>query len=87
MKKTILTASLAATFTFGMVGCDVEQTQEGELPTVDFDGGAIPAYDVDGPDVDVSTQESTVAVPDVDVDTKEKTITTPDVDITLPEDE
>lgn len=85
MKKTILTTSLAAVFAFAMAGCDVEQTQEGELPTVDVDGGSMPAYDVDGPEVDVTTEESKISVPDVEME--EKTITTPDVDITLPEDE
>lgn len=53
---------------FFMWGCDVDQTQEGEMPDVDVEGGEMPEYDVDAPDVDVGTQEETITVPDVDVD-------------------
>lgn len=52
----------------GMAGCDVEQTEEGSLPNVEVEGGNMPEYDVDAPDVDVGTKEKTITVPDVDVD-------------------
>ncbi|WP_415844135.1 hypothetical protein ACMYUJ_11945 [Stutzerimonas zhaodongensis] len=52
----------------GMAGCDVEQTEEGSLPNVEVEGGNMPEYDVDTPDVDVGTKEKTITVPDVDVD-------------------
>lgn len=50
-------------------GCQVEKTQEGELPDVDVtaEGGQLPEYDVQTADVDVGTREETVTVPDVDV--------------------
>lgn len=73
-------------------GCDVEQTEEGRLPDVDVevsgDAGALPAYDVDAPEVDVQMEEKQIEVPDVDVDvdTEDATIEVPDVDVTLPED-
>ncbi|GAB6388176.1 hypothetical protein [Stutzerimonas marianensis] len=54
--------------TLGMAGCDVEKTEEGEMPEVNVEGGKMPEYDVDTPDVDVGTKEKTVTVPDVDVD-------------------
>lgn len=54
-----------------LIGCDVEKTQEGELPNVDVDvdseGGQMPKYDVETPEVDVGTEKETVTVPDVDV--------------------
>lgn len=53
--------------TLGMAGCEVEKTEEGSLPDVEVEGGNMPEYDVDGPDVDVGTKEKTVTVPDVDV--------------------
>lgn len=58
---------------FSLVGCSVEQTEEGELPEVEMDaeGGNMPEYDVDTADVDVGTKEKTVTVPDVDVDMPE----------------
>jgi len=57
----------------GLAGCDVEKTEEGKMPDVEVDGGKMPKYDVDAPDVDVGT--------------KEKTVTVPDVDVTMPEDD
>jgi len=57
----------------GLAGCDVEKTEEGKLPDVDIEGGNMPKYDVDAPEVDVGT--------------KEKTVTVPDVDVTMPDDE
>lgn len=54
--------------TLGMAGCDVEKTEEGEMPEVNVEGGKMPEYDVDTPDVDVGTKEKTVTVPDIDVD-------------------
>lgn len=86
MRNSILLSSLAAALTFASVGCDVEKTRDGEMPTVDVDPGQAPAYDVDMPDVDMSMEESTVEVPDIDVEMEEKKVTTPDLDITLPED-
>lgn len=118
MPKTTVheTASLLAAFVGACVlaGCDVEQTQEGELPDVDVDadagqlpefeqteegdlpnvdvdvadGGQVPEFDVDAPDVDVGTREEQVEVPsDVDVDTEERTITVPDIDVNQSGDE
>jgi uncharacterized lipoprotein len=51
----------------GLAGCDVEKTEEGSLPDVEVEGGNMPKYDVDAPEVDVGTKEKTVTVPDVDV--------------------
>lgn len=51
-----------------ITGCEVEQTEEGEMPEVRVEGGNLPEYDVDAPDVDVSTEERTITVPTVDVE-------------------
>jgi hypothetical protein len=53
-----------------LAACDVDQTQEGELPDVDVNatGGELPEYNVEGPDVDVGTENQVVEVPTVDVD-------------------
>ena len=50
-------------------------------------GGNMPEYDVEGPDVNVGTQEKQVTVPEVDVESEEKSVTVPDVDVDLPDDE
>jgi len=73
-KKTAVLA-LALGSAFALAACDVDQTQEGELPDVDVqaEGGQVPAYDVDAPDVDVNTEEVTVPVPDVDITPADET--------------
>lgn len=70
-----------------LVGCEVEQTQEGEMPEVDMqtESGQMPEYDVDTADVDVGTEKKQMEVPDVEVETEEKTVTVPDVDVTMPD--
>ena len=54
--------------------CDVDQTKEGELPDVDVNasGGQLPEFDVEGPDVNVGTENKTIEVPTVDVDVPEE---------------
>ena len=76
-KKSIVQLSLAIVAGFGLAACDVEKTQEGKMPTVDVDvdGGQIPKYDVDAPEVDVKMKE------------KEVTVLVPDVDVELPDDD
>ena len=53
-----------------LMACDVDQTKEGNMPDVDVNvtGGDLPEYNVEGPDVDVGTENRTVQVPTVDVD-------------------
>lgn len=67
MNKTLLAAAVAAAF--AVTGCEFEKTQEGELPDVDVDveGGQLPAYEVDAPDVDVEMEEKTIKVPTVEI--------------------
>lgn len=57
---------LAAVFALG--ACSVEQTEEGEAPTVDVDPGTAPEYDVDPARVEVGTDTQTITTPDVDVE-------------------
>lgn len=89
MKFNSLAPLAIALLLSSLSACDVEKTQEGEMPDVDVDvkEGQMPKYDVDAPDVDVSTQEKKVKVPDVDVDMEEKTVTVPDVDVDMPKDD
>lgn len=50
--------------------CDVDQTKEGNLPDVDVNatGGDLPEFEVEGPQVNVGTENKVVEVPTVDVD-------------------
>ena len=77
-----------------LAGCEVEKTQDGDMPSVDVDvkAGQLPKYEVvktqDGemPDVDVDVEggrlpKYDVDVADVDVGTKEVTARVPDVDV------
>jgi hypothetical protein len=49
--------------------CNVEKTQEGKMPDVNVSttGGQLPEYNVQGPEVNVGTENKTVEVPTVEV--------------------
>lgn len=64
--KKLLTLFIAPLFAVGMTACDVDQTEEGDMPDIEVEEGELPAYDVEGPDVEVT--EDTVTVPDIDID-------------------
>lgn len=94
--NTLTKLTLAALFATALAGCEVEKTQEGEMPNVSADGGQMPEYEVEKtqegemPDVDVEGGQMpnyNVKTPDVDVGTETKTIEVPDIDIEMPEDE
>ena len=70
-----------------LAGCNVEQTEEAELPEIDVNatGGQMPEYDVEGPDVDVGTTNETVQVPELDVEMQNETVETPTIDVDTPE--
>ncbi len=51
-----------------VVGCDVNKTQEGEMPEVSVEGGQMPKYDVDTPDVDIEMEKREIEVPAVNID-------------------
>jgi len=89
MLRIFTTMTAMTLLTFALAGCDVDKTEEGSLPNVDVSGdpGSLPEYDVDGPNVDVGTEEKSVTTPDVDVTMEEDTVTVPDVDVSLPKDE
>jgi hypothetical protein len=67
--KTIIKVLVGASC-FAMAACDVDQTKEGDMPEVDVNasGGQLPEFNVEGPDVNVGTENKTVQVPTVDVD-------------------
>ncbi len=69
MRKIIIATILPAA-ALGLAACDVEQTEEGDMPEVDMqvDGGELPEYDVDTADVDVEMEEETIEVPTLDVE-------------------
>ncbi len=67
MRTRILALLAAPALAFGIAACDIDQTEEGELPTVDVEGGNLPEYDIDAPDVDIN--RDTVTVPTIEIDT------------------
>ena len=72
MFKRLTKATLvAALITLPLTACEVTKTEEGGMRDVGVkdEGGELPEYDVDGPDVDVSTKKVEVTVPDIDVKT------------------
>ena len=85
-RSSIWMIGFLSTAALGLAACDVDKTEEGELPDVDVsvDGGELPNYEVETADVELKQKKSTVTVPDVDVDTEEREITVPDIDIEMP---
>ena len=73
MKRKLFMMVFAPAVAFGLSACSVDQTEEGDLPEVEVEGGALPEYDVDAADVDVNTDTQQVVVPDVDVTMPEDT--------------
>ncbi len=67
MNTSIKIAAVIASL--GLAACDVDQTREAEAPSIDVDAdsGQLPRYDVDGPEINVGTENVIVEVPDVDV--------------------
>lgn len=55
--------------------CEVKKTEEGEMPEVKVEGGNLPKYDVDAPEIKVD--EKKIDIPD--------SITVPDIDVVTPE--
>ena len=68
MRSTLV--MIVASSCLALAACDVDQTKEAELPDVDVNasGGQLPEYNVQGPEVNVGTENKTVQVPTVDVD-------------------
>lgn len=93
MMNKLLIPALAATSLFA-AGCDIDQTQEGELPDVDMraDAGKLPEYEIrkteEGrlPDVDVDVKggklpKYDIDGPEVTVGKKRVGVDVPDVDV------
>jgi hypothetical protein len=90
--KTIMKTTIKILFSLALISlisCDVDQTQEGEMPEVDVDveEGEMPAYDVDWADVDVNTTTRTIEVPKVVVVMEEEQVEVPVVDVDMPNEE
>lgn len=63
----LFTIPLAA---FALSACDVDQTEEGEVPDVQVEEGQLPEYDVES---DVEVTEDTVTVPELEIDENQDT--------------
>ncbi len=71
-----------------ITSCDVNQTEEGELPEVDVDvdteAGNMPEYNVNWADIDVETTTRMIEVPKVSVEMVEEAVEVPVVDVEWP---
>lgn len=81
-KRNLLPLFSAAVVAVTFAACDVDKTQEGEMPEVKVEGGQMPEYDVDVAEVEVGTTEKTVEVPKVVME--EETISVPVVGVDMP---
>lgn len=85
--KNLLFAGISLFFALAVISCDVDQTQEGEMPEVDVDveEGRLPAFDIDWADVDVKTTTRMVKIPKVRVVMEEEEIEVPVIDVNMPD--
>lgn len=65
--KKLIAAALFVPLAMGLTACDVDQTEEGEMPEVEVTGGNMPEFDVETADVDVGAEKKTIEVPNVEV--------------------
>ncbi len=68
--KNAFFIAASASLVLALAGCNVEKTQEGELPDVEVkaDGGQLPKYDVETPEVELGTKKVEVEVPTATVE-------------------
>ena len=66
--RNALFAVCSASLMFALSGCNVEKTEEGELPEVKVEGGNMPKYEVETPEVEVGTKTVEVEVPTATVE-------------------
>lgn len=73
VKKAAFFAA-AITSMFALSACDVEQTQEGEMPEVEVtsEGGQMPEYDVETAEVEMGTETRTIEVPTAEIQTPDE---------------
>ena len=92
LSKILAVSSLA----LAASACDVNKTEEGEMPDVDVDAGEMPEYEVkkteegELPEADIDggeLPEYEVDTMDVDVDTETKEVEVPVVDVEMPEED
>ena len=69
--KKIISLFAAPLFALGIAACDVDQTEEGDMPDIEVEEGELPAYDVQPADVDIN--QDTVTVPDIDINDADDT--------------
>lgn len=95
MNSFIKLATVASVAIF-LGACDVDQTEEGEMPDVNVDAGKVPEYQVkkteegEMPDVNVeggNVPEYDVEGPDVEVGTEKKEVTVPTFDVDVPDED
>ncbi len=66
--RKIVTSLFIGSACIGLAACDVEQTEEGDMPEISVEEGNMPEYDVDTADVEIGTETETVEVPTIDVE-------------------
>lgn len=67
MRNKLITLLCLSFLVLPLAGCTVEQTEEGELPEVEIEGGNLPEYDVDAADIEIGTETREIEVPDIDI--------------------
>ena len=85
--KWLTLLALPLVLAFGFVGCEVEQTHEGELPEADVDveGSEMPVVDVGADEIEVDVMEEEAVEPEPVADEEVTDVTIPEFDIITPD--
>jgi len=69
MKITLAIAAIIGVMViaFGVYMIDIDQTQQAQFPDVTIEGGALPEFDAEMGDVDVTQEQVTVTVPNLEI--------------------
>ena len=68
IRKVIAFPLISSATFLSLSSCDVEKVQDGKMPKVEItEEGRLPKYDVDAPEIEVTTEKKVIEVPKVNI--------------------
>lgn len=68
IRKVIVLPLISSATFLSLSSCDVDKVQDGKMPKVEItEKGSLPKYDVDAPEVEVTTEKKVIEVPKVNI--------------------
>lgn len=68
IRKALVFPLILTGTSFALSSCDVDKVQDGKMPKVEVtEEGKLPKYDVDAPEVDLTTEKKVIEVPKLNI--------------------